>query len=121
MAERCDIDNVRVARIHDDCTDLPRIGKTDMLPRMSAVVGTIHPIAVRDVRTHVGLTSADVDDPRVTRSDRDRPDGRNVLVIEYRFPCAPRIVALPNAAVNRAEIEMVWFPGNARDRKCAAP
>src|SRR5580658_2660913 len=91
-----------------------------MRPTSATVGRLIHSVAVGDVGAHVGFTRADVNDSRIAWRNRDRTDRTDILSVENRFPGSPGVTTLPNAAVNRAEIEMVRFAGNAGYRKRAA-
>jgi hypothetical protein len=119
MAQRGDERDVGIARIHDDCADLLGIGQTDMRPSAAAVSRSVHSVAVGDVGAHVGFTRADVNDLRIAWRYRDRADRTDILGVENRFPGSPGVVTLPNAAIDRAEVEVIRFAGNAGYRKRA--
>ena len=119
VAERRDVDEVGVARIHDDPPDLPRGLETDVRPGLAPVRRAIHAVAVRDVRAHVGLARADVEDARVRGRDGDRADRRDRLAVEDRLPRAARVLGLPDAAADGAEVEVIRLPRHARDREHA--
>ena len=84
MSERGDVDGIGIARIDDDCANLPRVGQADVRPRATAVGRLVHPVAVCDIGAHVGFTAADVDDVRIARSYRDRADRGDLFVVEDR-------------------------------------
>ena len=85
-------------------------------PGLSAVGGPVHAVAVGDVRAHVGLARADVEDLRVRRRDRDRSDRGDRLAVEDRLPGAAGVLALPDSAADRAEVEVVRLARHARRR-----
>ena len=119
VAERRDVHEVRVARIHDDAPDLPRVLEADVGPCPASVRGAVHAVAVRDVRAHVGLARTDVENARVRGRDRERADRRDGLTVEDRLPGASGVPALPHAAADRAEVEVLGLSRHARDREHA--
>ena len=120
VTERGDIDEVRIARMHEDLADLLRIGQSRERPRLSGIGGFVYAVALRDIRTHVGLATADIDDPGIGRRNSERADRSNRLAIEDRLPGAAGIAGFPHAAVDRAEIEMIRLARHASDGKHAA-
>ena len=120
MTERRDEHRVRIGGIDDDPADLLAVVEADARPRMAAVARAVHAGALRDVRAHVGFARADVNDVRRRRRDGDRADRADRLLIEDRLPRAPRVGGFPDAAVDRAEIEMLRLVRHAGDREHAA-
>ena len=120
MAERGDVDDVGVVRIHEDLADLLRVAQADMRPAPAAVGGFVYAVALGDVRAHVGFAAAGVDDLRVGRRDRDRADRADRLRIEDRLPGSAGVAGLPDAAVDGAEIVMARIARHAGHRQHAA-
>jgi hypothetical protein len=115
VTERGDIDAVRVLRVHDDASDLARLLEAGPRPRAPSVERAVHPVAVGDVRPHVGLAGPDVEDARIGRRHRDRADRRDRLAVEDRLPRAPGVRRLPDAAADGAEVEMLGLSRHEGD------
>src|SRR5712664_2848060 len=60
MTQRRGENPVRVARVHKDPPDLPRILQPDVRPRLAAVRGLVHPIPVGNRGAHVGFSRANI-------------------------------------------------------------
>ena len=117
VAERRHEDHVGVARIDLDAPDLLRVPEADEAPGGAAVDRLEDPLALGDVRAHVGLAGADVEHPRVRRRHRQRPDRAHRLLVEDRPPGAPGVDRLPDAAVDRPEVEVVRLARHPRHRE----
>jgi len=115
MAKRRDEDDVGVLWIDEDAADLARVVETEMGPGLSCVGRLVHAVAVRNLRPHVGLAGADVDDVRVGRRNADRTDRRDWLRVEDRVPRPSGVRRLPDAAADRTEVERVRLSRNAAD------
>src|SRR5581483_228265 len=120
VAERCDVDEVRVARVNEDARDVLRVVESDVPPRLAGIGRLVHSVAVRDLRPHVGLARADVHGVGLRRRDRHRADRRDRLAVEDRLPRAAGVDRLPDAAADRAEVEDVDLPRHAGDAVDAA-
>src|SRR5205085_11355501 len=79
VAERGDEDGVGVLRVNDHWAYLPRAFEPDVRPGAPGVRGLVHPVAVGNLRAHVGLARADVDDRGAGRRDADGADGGDRL------------------------------------------
>src|SRR5262249_54852734 len=112
--------DVRVARIDDHLADLPRVVETEMRPGLAGVAGSVHTVAVRDLRPHVRLAGADIDDVGIRRGDGNRANGGDRLRVEDRLPRAARVRRLPDAAAPRTEVERARLTGHAADAVHAA-
>jgi hypothetical protein len=119
VAERRDVDDVRVSRVHFDTADLLRVAEPHEVPGPAGVGRAIQAPALRDVRTHVGLSGADVDHAGIRSGDGERADRAHRHVVEDRLPGAAGVEALPDATVHRAEVVMVGLAGHTRDREHA--
>ena len=71
-------------------------------PRLAAVRGLPHAVAVRDVAADARLAAADVDDVGVRRVDRDRADGAAEILVGHRRPGDAAVGGLEDAAAGRA-------------------
>src|SRR6185369_1983806 len=91
------VDDVRVARVHDDLADVLARLEPDVLPRGAAVVGPVDAVAVGDTALAVVLTRADPDDERVLRVEGHAADRVRPLAIEDRAPGGPGVAGLPHA------------------------
>ena len=76
-----------------------------MCPRFAGIGRFINAVTVRDVWTVQTLAAAYIDDIRIRRGNRERPDGTRRLVIEDRKPNAPSVRRLPNTAVVLCHVE----------------
>jgi hypothetical protein len=117
VAEGRDVDQVGVAGVNQDAADLPAVFEADPLPARPAVIGPVHPVAVRDVGAHVGLARARVEDPGVRRGDRESPDRGDRLAVEDRSPRSAGVVRAPDSTPDRPEVEALGASGNARHRQ----
>src|SRR5205823_621628 len=101
--------------------DLLRVVEAEVRPTVAAVGGAIDAVAVGQIFTETVFSSADVDDVRVGRGDRDRADGGDLGRAAFHASVgdvAPRLAAvggLPHAAVRRAEVEDARVNGIAGD------
>jgi hypothetical protein len=96
------------------------IAQADVRPGLAGVCGFVYAVALGDVRTHVRLAAADVEDFRIGRRKRERADRADALAIEDRLPGTAGIAGLPHAAVDRTEIEMPRVPGDTGGGEHAA-
>src|SRR5271165_7356346 len=67
------------------------------------------------------FAAADIHNVRVGGGDSDGSDGAGGLLVEDGLPGAPVIVGLPDAAVDRANVEDVGLAGHAGVGAGAAP
>src|ERR1700733_11336909 len=112
VAERGDEDDVRVARVHQDASDLLRIAQADVAPGDAAIAGFVHAIANGNIGAHVCFAGADVDRLRVGGSDGDCADGGGRLGVENGTPGPAGVLRFPHAAVYCAEQVFVGLAGN---------
>src|SRR5258708_14044028 len=117
MSERSHKNFFRILRVDQNPRNLTRILQSDMPPRLPAILGLIHPIPISDVRAHVRLARPHINDQRIRRRHRNRPNRSNPLRIEYRFPSAPRVVAAPHAPIHGAKIKNLRLPAHASNRQ----
>ena len=114
MAERRNINPIGIGRVNDYTPDLTRPFQTYMAPGLARIRGLKHANTVRMLTADVGLARANVDNVRIRRSHGDRTDRANrYALIGDRKPCPARILGLPHAAPNRAEIKRIRLVGMA--------
>ncbi len=116
MAEDRREDVVRILRVDRQLGDLLAVGQAAVRPGESAVAGAVDAVADRQVRPAQPLAARHVDDGGVGGRDRDRADRLRLLLIEDRLPGAPGVAGLPDATVDRADVEDVGLRGDARHR-----
>jgi len=109
---------VRIARVDGELGNLLTVGEAAVCPGASAVGGTVDAVADREIRPPQAFTACDVDDIGIGGRDRDCADRLGRLPVEDRLPGAPRVTALPHAAVGRTDVEDVRLRRHARDRPC---
>ncbi len=116
VAERGDVDAIRVRRIHHDAADLSRAVEADMGPGLAGVGGFEHADAVGVLAADIGLAGADIDDVRVRGRHRNGADGADgdALIADGK-PGAAGVFGLPDAAADGAEIKGVGLVGIAGD------
>ena len=102
--------NVRVMWIHNDGLDKSRILQSHMRPRLALVVGPVDAISRRL------FSRPRVDDLRIGRCHRQRPDRSDPLLVEDRLPDSPRVRRLPDPATRRAEVVDIRIARHARHR-----
>ena len=115
MAERGDIGEIGVVRGDQDAADLLRIIEADLRPGLSSIARAVHAVTLRDIRTHVGLAAADVDDIGVGGGNGEGADRTDRLFVEDRIPGASGVDRLPDTAVHGAEVEVVRLARHAAD------
>ena len=104
VAERRDEDNVGIRGVDQYLADMPRIGQSDVLPRLARVNRLVHTIAVRHVVSRVGVSGADVQCSRMRGGDAEGPDGADRLAVKHRSPPMSAVRCFPDAAAGAAEI-----------------
>ena len=98
MAQRAYNKDVGIMRVNDDRIDVANVKQADMRPGRAGVGGFVHSVAVGL------LASADVYDIWIRRSDCDRADRGDMLIVKNRFPDAARVGCLPYAAARRTHV-----------------
>ncbi len=120
VPERTDIDGACVGRVNQDAADLPGIIKADVLPCSSAIVASVHAIARCQIGPDIGLARAHVDHLGIRRSNSERTDGSDGLLVEDRLPDGAGIGGLPHAAIDAAEEKVLVAAGHTADGDHAA-
>src|SRR6185312_422698 len=119
MAERGDKDAVGIERVDIHRRDHLAVVEADVRPRLAGVGGFVHAVAGRQIGSNDTGARADVDDVRVGRRDRDRPDRAGRLVVEDRGPGRAVVGRAPYAAVVEPDVGDVGLAGRARYGACA--
>ena len=104
---------VRIARVDDDRADLLPIAQSHVFPCFAAVGRFVDAVACRKVRSLQPLATADVNDVRVRRRNRESADRSGRLIVEYRIPGVAEVRGLPDASVVDADEEDVRLSRNA--------
>src|SRR5579871_5309848 len=105
MAERGDINDVGILRMHANRADVQSVFETHILPGLARVGGFINAVAVRRVAADVRLAHADVNDIWIgfRNSDGAHRSGFE-LAIRNRLPGYAAIDGFPNSAAGGAEV-----------------
>src|SRR5204863_359650 len=99
-----DVNDIGVARVDHDLTDVLRFAQTHILPRSPAVRRSVDAIAVRNGTLRVVLSGSDPDGIRILRVDRDRTDRVRGLIVEHWRPGGPGIRRLPDTTSGNADV-----------------
>ena len=105
VAERGDVDDVRILRVDDDAADALGFLQPDVLERLAGVGRLVDAGAERRALAVVRLAGADVDDVGVGRRDRDVADRRDRVLVEDRRPGRAVVGRLPDAAGREADVD----------------
>src|SRR5262249_18430234 len=98
---------VRILWIDQDASDLTCAVEPQMRPRLARVGGLVHPVAVGNLRAHVGFTAANIDDVGIRGRNAYGPNRSDWLRVKHRPPRASRVGILPRPAATGAEVEGV--------------
>ncbi len=105
VAERGDVDHVRIGGIHANARDGLRVGKSHVLPRLAGVGGFVYAVALHNVAAQLGFAHADVDHVGVGFRHRHGAHGGTFqLAVGHGMPGQAAVGSLPQAAAHRAEI-----------------
>ena len=96
------VHEVRIGRMHAHLRDLPRVVEPDVRPRLAAVGGLPHAVAVRHVAADREFTAAHVHHVGIRRGDADRADRAAEVAVAHRRPREPAVGALHDATARRA-------------------
>src|SRR5439155_7819018 len=103
-----------------DVADVLRLDESLKRPRLAAVGGLPHAVAMRDVAAQRILAAADVDDVRIRRRDLDGADRPAEIPVRDGSPGVAAVGALEHAAARRAEVVLVGTRRAAHDGDGAA-
>src|SRR5204863_4113388 len=104
---------VGVPRIDRDFSDVVGFVEAEVGPGFPGVDRLVDTVAVADGVTKRRFPTADEHDGRIRGCDGNRADRRDRLAVENREPHPATVDRFPDAAVDRAEIEIVGTTGNA--------
>ena len=107
MSQDRDEQRLRVLRIDDDLRDLLAVAQTVVRPRLAGVGGLVDAVARREIGALKSFTAPDVDDVGIRRRDGDGANRAGRLVVEDGRPGTTKVVRLPDAAVDGADVEDV--------------
>src|SRR6185312_1510010 len=112
--------DVGIARVELDPRDLLRLLETHRRPRLTAVGGLPHAVAVRDVAADGILATADPHDIRILLIDGERADRAAEIVVGDGRRGLAAIDRLPDTAARGAEVVLIGASVGARDGDHAA-
>src|SRR5204863_115537 len=104
---------VGVPRIDRDFSDVVGFVEAEVGPGFPGVDRLVDTVAVADGVTKRRFPTADEHDGRIRGCDGNRADRRDRLAVENRKPHPATVDRFPDAAIDRAEIEIVGTTGNA--------
>ena len=108
--------DVRATRIDHDPADAARFFQTHALPGLSGIRRFIDPISMGDVAPDEGFPGSGPNDVGVRGGDRQRADGRDRLLVEYRLPVDAAVFGYENPPRSGPSITDIGIPGNPRYR-----
>ena len=115
VAQRRDIDQVGVGRVHQDAPDMPGLAQPHMRPGQPGIGRFVDAVAIRHVQPDRRLAHPGIDDVRVRPRHRDRAHGGGVEEpVAHAAPVHPAIDRLPHPARAGAEIGHHRVVGVAR-------
>src|ERR1035441_8111874 len=94
--------DVRIAPVDDDRSDVAGVLEADVPPRPTRVGRFVHAVTVGNVSAQAGLTAACVKNVGIGVGHRNGSDGRDALVIEHRSPTEATVGTLENSASDGA-------------------
>src|SRR5215472_14546848 len=121
MTQHGGVHEIGIARIDRQCRDLLSILQTQMAPGLAAIRRFVDSIPYGKVGTLQSFSTGHVNDLRTRRRDGDGANRSSVDLVEDRLPSAAKIIRLPDASVDGADIEDVRLLGNTCRRPRAAP
>ena len=105
MSESSHESPLRVGRVHPDPADRLGVLQTDVTPVPPAIVGAIHTVALKHIRSQLHLAHPDVDDVRVRFCNCHRPDRATpYLTVRHRGPRGATVGGLEEPTTRRAEV-----------------
>ena len=107
---------LRIVRVNQNGANLLSVPQSQVLPLETAIRGFINSVPHAEVGTSQAFSTAGVDDLRIGRCHRQRPNRASRLLVKDRFPRATVVVALPDTAIVCRHVVDVLFPRYSRDR-----
>src|SRR6266851_817105 len=109
------IRDLRFLRIDNDPRDRPAVLKTDILPMLAAIGGSIYTIAPIGRIPIVGFAGAYPNQIRIGWRNCDRTDRERGLLVENRIKGHAVIIGFENAAVSEPDVKNKWIARIDRD------
>src|SRR5579872_4735520 len=97
MAQRCDINNVRILWIDNHFADRSRVVQAYVFPGLPAVDCFINSISVRDIATNTSFASSHINDVWIGGRNRQASDRADSLLVKNRRPQHRAVGRFPNA------------------------
>jgi len=117
MPQRRHVDDIRVARMNPNLTDMMAVAQAHILPGLSAVGRLVDAVSPADIQPDRRLPCPRVDHVRVRLRYRNRAHRRDVeIAVADVLPVVPAVDCLPNTARHRAKIEDILLRRMTRHR-----
>src|SRR5262245_2932265 len=121
VAQRRDVEEVWILRMHADARNVVGIAQADGFPGLAGIGRFPHAAAVGHVAAHGLLAAAGIDDIGIRLADGDGADGAAEEAVADILPGGAAVIGPPHAAAGAAEIEQPRFARHARHCRGAAP
>ena len=105
--------SIRIRRINHHRRNLLAIAQTKMRPGFSSIARFINSISHRKVRPLQSLPASHINNVRIRRRHRNRPNRLRRLRIKNRRPSPPIIIRFPNPAIHCPDIKQIRRARNA--------
>src|SRR5512146_944955 len=102
--EATGVHELRIPGVDHDARDPLALIEPDVRPMLTGVDRLVHTVADRRIVSRILFARTHVDDVRVARCDRDRPDGTHRLLVEYRLEGDAAVDGLDDAAVRAGDV-----------------
>ena len=113
VAECSHQNDVRVARVNDQCADMARVFQSEVLPTLTTVGGFVDAVTIRDVAAQAGFAGSHVEDVVVSIGNSDGSDGRDILLVKSWCPGHATVGAFENPAGHGSKVISVRVAGNS--------
>src|SRR5260370_17304989 len=107
MSQSCHVHDIRILRMNHDSPDVPRRLQPHFFPSLAAIERLVSAVAPGGALTVVRLARPDPHHCGVRRCDGDVADGRDTLLVEYRFPGRAVVRRFPYATRGCANVHDV--------------
>src|SRR5260370_42669708 len=104
MAKRRCVDDIWIFWMDDHPSDVMRVRKTHVLPRLAGVSGFVDSVAPRRTLAVIRFTAADPDYGWIGRRDRNVSDGGHPLLVKNRLPGSAVVRRFPPTAAGNAHL-----------------
>ncbi|MXV95241.1 MAG: hypothetical protein F4Z92_05090 [Gemmatimonadetes bacterium] len=109
ITHRRHVDDVRVAGVDEDATDVPGGVETHVAPGVPRIRGLVDAVAPAGRLPVLRLPGADPDQVWVRLVEGDVADGAGGLVVKEGYPGGAVVLRLPDAAGPRCDVEDLRF------------